>query len=217
MSFTHFFSIKNIVDTFGLFYVNDYPFLMMVWNLLLAFIPFFIFLGLNSYWKKTKFKKIGQKIIAALIFFGWFIFLPNAAYLIVGSRHLLNYCPIDSFYNVCATGAWQIMYFFCYSVIGWIFFVIFLEQMKKLLTGIFNKKKAEMITYFFIPLVAWGVLLGLTERFNSWDVFLHPLAILVSLLRYITDWQYLWNLIVFIMGYYLLYFLGDWLFGRRVN
>jgi|WetSurMetagenome_2_1015567.scaffolds.fasta_scaffold04658_7 uncharacterized membrane protein len=212
-----FFSIKNIVDTFGLFYVNDYPFLMMVWNLFLAILPFFIFLVFRRYWKKTKFKKTGQKIIAALIFFFWFIFLPNAAYLIVDNRHLLNYCPADSSYGVCVAGAWQIMFFFCYSVIGWIFFVIFLVQMKKMLAEIFNKKKATLAVYVLIPMVSLGVLLGLTERFNSWDVFAHPLAISAGLLRYITDWQYLWNLAVFIVGYYLLYFLGDYLFGKKVT
>jgi uncharacterized membrane protein len=207
--------MKYLIENFSLFYVNDYPFLVIVWNIFLAFIPFFIFLILRDYWEKTKFKTTGQKIIAALIFFFWFIFIPNSAYLIVGSRHLLKYCPIDSPNSVCVSGAWEIMFFFCYSVLGWVFFVIFLKQMKKLLAEIFTNIKAEFIIYLLIPLISWGVLLGLTERFNSWDIFLHPLAILADLLRYISDWRYFWNLAIFVIGYYLLYFLGDYLFRKR--
>lgn len=205
------------MDNFGLFFVNDHPFLMMVWNIFLAIIPFFIFLALHSYWRKTKFKTGGQKFLAGIIFFLWFIFLPNSAYLIVGVRHLLNFCPADSADSVCVSGVWQIMYFFVFSTLGWIFFVIFLKQMQTLLAKIFSQKISRITILAIIPFVSLGVLFGLTERFNSWDVFFNPLAILENLLRYMTTWAYFRNLLAFTAGYYLLFFLGDYLFGKRIS
>jgi uncharacterized membrane protein len=216
MDLIHFFSIRNIMDNFGLFYVNGHPFLMMVWNLFLAIVPFFIFLSLENYWRKTKLKTNWQKIIAAVVFFLWFIFLPNSAYLIVGIRHLLNFCPADLSDSICVFGAWEIMYFFVFSVIGWIFFIIFLKQMQVLLAKIFSPKISRRVILAIIPFVSLGVLLGLTERFNSWDIIYRPLAIWGNLLRYMTTWAYFRNFLVFTAGYYLLFFLGEYLFGKKV-
>jgi uncharacterized membrane protein len=210
-----FFSFKNIIDTFGLFYVNDYPFLVMVWNLFLAFFPFFFFLAFKGYWRKNKFSLSRQKIFAGLIFFLWLIFLPNSAYLIVVGRHLFDYCPADSLNSVCISGAWQIMFFFCYSVLGWVLFVISLKQMAGFLAKLFSKKLARWFVAIIIPLVSLGVLLGLTGRFNSWDIFRAPLAIFQNLLKCLTDWQYLRNFLIFSAGYYLLYFFGDYLFKNK--
>jgi uncharacterized membrane protein len=213
----NFFTLRNIFNTFGLFYVNGYPFLMMVWNIILTMVPFVFFLLFAGYWKKTKFKKISHKIWAGLTFFFWLIFLPNAAYLIADIRHLINFCPIDSYVNVCVAGAWEIMFFFIYSVLGWVFFTIYLSQMRRLLAEIFNQRVAKIIIWAIIPLMSLGVLFGLTERFNSWDLFVHPLAISQYLLRYMTSWEYFRNWLVFTAGYYILYFFGSYLFTKKIK
>jgi uncharacterized membrane protein len=212
-----FFNLKNIIETFSPFYVNGYPFVMMVWNTLLATVPFAFFLLFSAYWQKTKFIKIGQKLLAAFIFLLWFIFLPNAAYLIADIRHLLNYCPAGSPLNICIEGAWEIMFFFIYGIFGWFFFVIYLEQMRGLLAKIFNPRSAKIITLIIIPLLALGVLFGLTERANSWDLFLHPLAIYQDLLRYMSSWAYLRNWLAFTAGYYILYFFGNLIFSKKMS
>jgi uncharacterized membrane protein len=211
-----FFSLRNIISAFSPFYVNGYPFLIMVWNILLAMVPFIFFLALSSYWQKTKFKKTGQKILAIVLFLFWLIFLPNAAYLIADTRHLLNYCPSNSYLSVCVSGVWEIMFFFVYSVFGWVFLVIYLSQMRKFLAEIFKERTARTAIMIIIPLVALGVLLGLTERFNSWDFFIHPLPILQNLLRYVTAWEYFRNWLAFTTGYYILYFFGDYLFAKKI-
>jgi uncharacterized membrane protein len=211
------FSLAVFMRTFGLFYVNGYPFVIVVWNVFLAMAPFGFFLLFSSYWRKTKFKKIGQKIWAAVIFLFWFVFLPNSAYLVVGSRHLLNFCPADSSNSICVPAAWEIMFFFIYSILGWVLFDIFLIQMRELLAKIFTARISRNLIYVFIPVVSWGVLFGLTERFNSWDLFIHPLLISQNLLRYLTNWEYFRNWLVFAIGYYILYFFGDYLFGKKIK
>jgi uncharacterized membrane protein len=213
----NFFSLKNIVDTFGLFYVNGYPFIMMVWNIFLAMVPFGFYLLFFSVWRQTKFKTMLSRVGGAVIFFLWFIFLPNAAYLITDIRHLLDYCPVYSPLHVCVPGAWEIMFFFVYSVFGWTFFVVCLDQMRKVLAAIFSHRTAQVITLVIIPLMSLGVLFGLTERFNSWDVFIHPLAIFQYLLRYMTSWDYFRNWLAFTVGYYILYFFGNYLFAKKIT
>jgi uncharacterized membrane protein len=214
---TNFFNLRNVFYTFGLFYVNDYPFLMMVWNIVLAMVPFGFFLLLSGYWRKTGFKKISQRILAGAVFFFWLIFLPNAAYLIADIRHLLNFCPADSYVNICVSGAWEIMFFFVYSVFGWVFFTIHLIQMRHLLEKILGQLRAKIIILSIIPVMSLGVLFGLTERFNSWDLFVHPLAISQYLLRYMTSWEYFRNWLAFTAGYYILYFFGNYLFTKKIK
>jgi uncharacterized membrane protein len=189
---------------------------MIVWNILLAMVPFAFFILFSNYWQKTKFKKIGQKIIAAVIFLFWFVFLPNAAYLITDTRHLLGYCPAHSSLDVCISNAWEIMFFFVYGAFGWVFFVIYLNQMRALLAKIFSQKIAKITTLATIPILALGVLFGLTERYNSWDFFIHPLAIYQNLLRYITNWDYFRNWLIFTAGYYVLYFFGTVIFRTKL-
>jgi uncharacterized membrane protein len=180
-------------------------------------VPFAFFILFFSYWRKTKFKKIGQKIIAAVIFLFWFIFLPNAAYLITDTRHLLGYCPVHSSLDVCIGNAWEIMFFFVYGVFGWVFFVIYLNQMRALLAKIFSRKIAKITILITVPILSLGVLFGLTERYNSWDFFIHPLAIYQNLLRYITSWDYFRNWLVFTAGYYTLYVFGNFLFSKKLS
>jgi uncharacterized membrane protein len=216
MNFTNFFSVKNIVELLNPFYVNNYPFIMIVWNILLAMVPFGFFIIFSAYWKKTKFLKIGQKILASLIFLLWFIFLPNALYLITDIRHLINFCPVSSPLNVCVNGAWEIMFFFIYGAFGWAFFVIYLNQMRDLLAKIFSKTTSKIIILAAIPILSLGVLFGLTERYNSWDFFLYPLAIFQNLLRYMSSWQYFRNWLVFTAGYYILYFFGTVIFKTKL-
>lgn len=197
--------------------INDYPVLMIVWNLLLLAVPFFLFVLLESYWRDNKFKNLKEKIIASCLFFLWLIFIPNTVYIITTVRHLLNYCPAGSynpFIDVCPANVWMIIFFFIYASLGWIFFVLFLRQMKDFLKKVFNKNIACLFIAIVIPLISLGVLLGLINRFNSWDAFLHPLAILKTMLIYITDVHYFGNFLVFTLGLYALYFAGEFLFKR---
>jgi len=209
-------TLKNIINHFSLFYVNGYPFIMMVWNIILAMVPFVFFLLFSELWYKTRFKNLSDKILGAVIFFFWLIFLPNAPYLIADIRHLLNFCPVNSYLNVCVSGAWEIMFFFVYSVFGWAFLTIHLDQMGKILAEIFGRTASRALIIAIIPVMALGVLFGLTERFNSWDVFARPLAIFQYLLRYMTSWEYFRNLLAFTVGYYILYFFGTTIFKQKL-
>ena len=195
----------------GALFINEYPVLMILWNIFLLIIPFFLCLFLIKYYRRTKFKKNRQKFFAIIIWFFWFLFIPNTAYVITDVRHLANACFSNSFYHICSKNAWIVMFFFVYACVGWVSFVFLLNQMRKFINKILGGKIEFFYIWSIIPLISIGVLLGLIDRWNSWEIFLFPLEIFKSMLKYITDIAYFTNWVIFTVGLYVLYFGGNFI------
>ena len=188
--------------------LNNYPVLMVVWNLLLLLVPLAAAVILYRYYDRTKFRKKKQKVAAFLLFLIWIFFIPNAAYIITDVRNLLGYCPVSSFRNVCLPNAWMIPVFFGYGLVGWIAFVLLVNQMRNFLKRIYSGEAALLFVIILIPLISLGVLLGLVDRFSSWAVFTQPGNVFSALTNYFTNWIYAKNWIIFILAFYILYFVG---------
>ncbi|MEA3463968.1 MAG: DUF1361 domain-containing protein [Patescibacteria group bacterium] len=184
---------------------------MIAWNLLLLVIPFFLCGNLIKLWQKSKFSKCRQKLAAVCLYFVWLLFIPNSAYIITDIRHLLNFCPLNQ-YKICIENAWMIMFFFSYSVIGWVAFVYLINQMKILVNEIWGKLAVKIYIWLIAPIVSLGVLLGLINRWNSWEALIYPIAIAKDALKYFTDFVYFKNWIIFTIFLYILYFTGNYLF-----
>lgn len=196
--------------------INGYPIFTIFWNIFLLFIPFFLALYLEKNFKNSGFKKFFQKIIAIIVGFLWLLFIPNTAYIITDVRHLLNYCPM-SFYRVCPENAWMIMFFFVYAYIGWVAFVILLNQMRRLVGAIWNKTAGTIYIFIIIPFISIGALIGLIDRWNSWEFLICPLGIFRSIIIYFSDIIYFRNWLIFTIGLYILYFSGDFLLRSRFS
>jgi uncharacterized membrane protein len=197
---------------------GDLSVLILVWNLSLILVPFLIVLFLKRYFHNiSPEKRVKRSAVLTVGGFAWLMFIPNSAYIITQIRHLLGYCPAGSLRDVCVPGAWMIMFYFIYSIIGWISFVFLLRQMKGFLTDIAGKRTADIFILAVIPMISLGVLLGLINRFNSWEIFVEPLIIMDVVLIYFTDLIYLINWSVFTLGLYILYFIGNILFRERIK
>lgn len=194
--------------------INDYQLVTVVWNIFLVLLPLIFYMGLKSYWFRTGLMKFNQKMAAAVIFIFWLLFFPNTAYIITDIRHLLNYCPIDSPNNVCSANAWMIIVFFVYSVFGWVSFYYILKLMSDLANKIFSKLRPDFFAALIIPIASLGVLLGLLNRFNSWDAFLCPVWLLRVFSVYFLDINYFMDWLIFTFFLYLLYFFGDVIFKK---
>jgi uncharacterized membrane protein len=168
---------------------------------------------LLKYYLVTKFDKFYQKLVAIFLFFIWILFFPNSAYIITDVRNLSGYCPVFSYGNVCVENAGMIVFFFIYAILGWISFVFLLNQMRDFIVKIGRRKMANIFVIITIPLTAWGVLLGLINRFNSWEIFIKPMEIINSALAYFSNFYYFRSLLFFIFGFYILYFIGNRLFS----
>jgi len=213
-SYLNFDNLYDYYPVLNSFAINDYQLLTVVWNIFLALLPLVFYLFLKSYWRRTGLIKLYQKAAAAVLFIFWLIFLPNSAYIITDVRHLLNYCPLDSPNKVCVANAWMIIVFFAYSSFGWVSFYYFLKLMSDLVNEIYNKLRPYFFVALIVPIITFGILLGLLNRFNSWDVFLFPFWLLRVFTVNFLDMRYFVDWLVFTFFLYLLYFAGDVIFRK---
>jgi len=197
-----------------------------LWNLFLLLIPFFLCYCLIKFWQArldrksyptgqaTKFRKIPDKLLAFILGILWLLFIPNSAYIMTEVRHLLDFCPINST-RVCIDNAWMIMFFFTYAIVGWIFYVYLLNQMKFLVNIIWRQLGVKIYIITIIPFISLGVMLGLINRWNSWEVFITPYQLINDIAKYFTNFIYFKNWLLFIIFLYLLYFGGNYLFKKK--
>ncbi|MDD4333463.1 MAG: DUF1361 domain-containing protein [Patescibacteria group bacterium] len=195
-------------------FINNYPVLVIFWNIFLLFVPYSIVKFLVYYWKLNNFIRWREKIAAGAFFILWLLFIPNSAYIITDMRHITGFCPGNDYLAICSENAWMIMFFFVYAIIGWVAFVCLMNQMKNLIKIIFNKFIAEIFIIAVMPVITLGLLLGLINRWNSWEMFAHPIKIINDSVLYFTQFLYFRDFVIFLFGLYALYFLGNWLFNR---
>lgn len=200
---------------FSLF-INKYQILMIFWNIILALIPCLTVYYLAKAVGRKKWGKLGGGQWAfVILFLFWFLMLPNTAYLFTMVRHLVNYCFDFNRYRVCVEEAWIVMFFFVYALIGVPTFYYALNKMKQIFKTLFNQRFATLLPIITIPLVAIGVMFGLFERYNSWDVLTKVNEIIRTVFGYFTDGNQLLNFLVFTLSFYLIYYGTDYLLWKK--
>lgn len=188
--------------------INDYQVVTIFWNIFLLAIPYLLAYWLIGIWKRNKMSGLKARVSAVLLFGLWLLFIPNTAYVMNEVRHLLNYCPTESLFRVCEQGAWFIMFFLAYSLVGWVSFYYLVEQMRQLVVEIFGEKYSWRFIIALMPVLSLGVLLGLLNRWNSWEFFIYPIELLKTVWVYFSDKTYFTNLAMFTIFMNLFYFAG---------
>jgi uncharacterized membrane protein len=139
------------------------------WNLFLAWIPVFIVLYMNT--QNIALSK-NKTLIYSLL---WLLFFPNAPYIITDLVHLSPYKGNSYWHH-------QIM-IYTYAFVSLICGLLSLYWIQKIWTRSFNTNWSIFFTLSSILLSGYGVFLGRIERFNSWDFFTHPMALLKYVLH----------------------------------
>ncbi len=148
-------------------YTGQPTYIFLVWNLMLAFIPFAISeLGFNPNKKVSAFSNV-------LALLGCVAFLPNSPYIITDLFHLRWHTAPSIWYDtvLIVSFAWNGMLLFFHTLIN-------LDE--KLLSR-FGKVSAWTIKLIIIGLCAFGIYLGRYLRFNSWDVISDPYALIYEI------------------------------------
>ena len=141
-------------------------FIYLIWNIFLAFIPFFISAFLLWYQKKNK-----KNLVFIFIgLFLWLIFFPNAPYIVTDLIHLGVNPSVPLFLDI--------ILLFSSALVGMYFAVKSLSHIEQIFLSYFSNKKTSIILLFIILLSSFGVYLGRYLRWNSWDTFLQPKYIL---------------------------------------
>ena len=194
--------------------INNYEVVFILWNLFLLIIPFFLCWLLLKLYKKNKMSSFLGKLGGFGLMLLGLHFIPTTIYVIADMRHIVGFCPANE-KNICIDNAWMIMFFFTYASFGWIGFVYLINQMKNALKNIFPRFPLLSFIVFIMPIISLGMLLGLVNRRNSWEVFTSPLGVISDAARYITDFTYAKNWLLFTFFLYILYYAGNYIFKPR--
>jgi uncharacterized membrane protein len=155
---------------------GSYRYKFFVWNLFLAWIPFFISLLLLFYFNKFKnWKKYAVFFITALF---WLIFYPNSSYIISDFIYLAKY-PIKIFNNNFLSKPSNIMWFdillvFSFAFLGHFIGLISLFVFHKIFKVLFSNFQSWLFVFIAVILSGFGIYLGRFNRLNSWDLVTMP-------------------------------------------
>ncbi|HFA51337.1 MAG TPA: DUF1361 domain-containing protein [Bacteroidetes bacterium] len=156
-------SVRDVANTRSLTYM------FLVWNLFLAWIPYFISLTLDYF---------PSKWLAAPALAIWLVFLPNAPYLVTDLLHVGYHPPVPMWYDM--------MILFSFAWTGLMLGFISLVDVQKYLEKNTTKKVANILTWTAIGLCSFGVYLGRYQRWNTWDIIAQPYQLFMEILAVVT-------------------------------
>ena len=149
-------------------YVGQWQDTYITWNLLLAWIPsIFAFLVYRFYLYRTR-----RYVVFALCALTWFVFFPNAPYIITDFIHLDQNSSRPSAVNwidllTIASFAWTGL---CLGYVS-------LCLMQEVVRARFGRITGWLFVLLMLALGSLGIYMGRVLRWNSWDVLRHPLAL----------------------------------------
>ena len=156
-------------------HTNSVRYLSLVWNLFLAWIPFwFAYFAYTLPWKRSLLLYIVIPICAIL----WLIFFPNAPYILTDLQHLAkvsNNVPL--WYDVI-----MLIWFSWTGLLLGIISLYFMHE-------IFRRAFGRAVGWIFVAVVSglssFGVYLGRFLRWNSWDILQNPSEFAVYILGWV--------------------------------
>lgn len=184
-----------------MFYTQSFEYRFMGINLLLAWIPYLLSIRIVKLDARTN----RAQIIG--LFFLWFIFFPNAPYMLTDIFHLHEFNSVPMWYDLI------MLLSFAYTGMMLTFFS-FRKLHRKLLT---NNSKLLNTAVIFIAFFSSGIgiYLGRYERWNSWEIITKPSTLTQDFLLLLNNDNALLQMgalsLVFATFFTLLYFQ---LFGK---
>jgi uncharacterized membrane protein len=158
-----------LLIAFRIYYTSGLYLSFLLWNLFLAWLPYYFSNHLLNYHQQ---EKAGWKL---LVLFGlWLLFFPNSPYIITDLFHLTNHKEMPIWYDLALifTVAWN----------GLILGFLSLIQIHHFLNYKFGQHKSWFIIAAIQLLCAYGIYLGRYERYNSWDIVTNPVSLMNDIL-----------------------------------
>ncbi len=168
-----------------IFYTGHITLGFMMWNLILAIIPFGISLIIDGMNPGTVSKENEEKddvsrhekrtkITMVCLGFVWLVFFPNAPYMMTDLFHLHPRTNVPFWFDLVllTTYAWNGL------LLGYI--SLFLIHQKVRL--FFGKLTGWLFAFSCLSLSGFGIYLGRYLRWNTWDIITHPMHLLNDIL-----------------------------------
>jgi len=159
---------------FRIYYTTYTTFIFLVWNLLLAWIPYIL-----SVFLIKKRKRELSKPFFFLTLFVWLLFFPNAPYILTDLFHLKSRAGIPLWFDL--------IFILSYATNGLFLGLISLNDLHDLLKRKYSVYVGRFFSAFSLILGSFGIYMGRYMRFNSWDIFTNPSDVAGSTLYRIID------------------------------
>lgn len=171
------------------FFTHSGFYLFLIWNLFLAFIPFWI--SKFIYYKKSK-------IVLFSLFPIWLIFIPNAPYIITDLFHLEKGIKMPIWFDLLLVSSFVIN--------GLILFFLSIKHVHQTIEFHYNKVKANLLSFVTFLLTGFGIYIGRYLRWNSWDI-LSPNKMINDLITILGNPELNKKPIGITFGYGILFFI----------
>jgi len=148
-------------------YTGQLTFLFLVWNLFLAFVPYFL-----SYTLTHRSSWIENKRKFALVFTVWLLFIPNSFYVITDLFHLYDSFSVPRWYDL--------LLIFCFAWNALLMGILSVRHMEKIMQSVWQYKMEWLFIYPIMLLNAFGIYIGRYLRYNSWDVISNPFNLMAD-------------------------------------
>jgi uncharacterized membrane protein len=164
-------------------YAGRETYYFLNWNLFLAWIPLFFALAAwhtahtSQAWRAAQ-TKYAPSLKTLILIGGWLLFLPNCPYIVTDLMHLVSRPPVPIWFDAAM--------FFSYAWNGLILGVGSLWIIQKLVGQWFGRRVGWLSAALALVAASFGVYLGRSLRWNSWDVFLAPRQLIQDILYRIT-------------------------------
>jgi uncharacterized membrane protein len=162
-------------------------FLFLPWNLLLAFIPYYITKKLMNNPARIESK---WKLIAASLL--WLLFIPNSFYIITDLFHLGKYDEAPRWFDL------TLIFSFAWN--GLMLGIVSVKQMESITKLYLAPRYGWLFIYAVMWLNAFGIFIGRFLRFNSWDIITNPFSLINEIMAMVLhpfDYMYVWGMICF--------------------
>lgn len=146
---------------------DNHTFYFLIWNLFLAFIPYLI----TSMMVVLNANKSIWSLLAG--YCCWLLFFPNAPYLMTDFLHLKERPDIGLWFDMSLI--------ISFALTGLMAGYLSLIDVFYLVKNKFGKFAAWVIALFSITAGSFGIYMGRYLRWNSWDIFFYPKAIIMDI------------------------------------
>ncbi len=143
-------------------FTGNITYVFLIWNLILAIVPFII--SLMIYFVQKFLKK--SKALKSILAISWFFFLPNTFYIITDFVHFKRRPDISIWYDLILLSTFSFVGMFLGFASLKIIHDLFLKNLKKI--------NSALIISGILLLSSYGIYLGRFLRWNSWDVIYNP-------------------------------------------
>jgi uncharacterized membrane protein len=143
---------------------NSTYLLFLIWNLFLAYIPYF--LSSNIYKNFFNKSKKTQNSLYGLV---WLLFIPNSFYILTDFTHL--------HFKTTFQFSLDMLIISSFSFVGFYVGLLSIHTMRQLVIAKYGNTKGNIFILTISFLSAFGIFLGRVLRFNSWDIISKPIQL----------------------------------------